>query len=185
MKHSKRTKLTPSDINHALRIRNVEPLYGYDGYNSSHPFEFKMTVSGNNLLYYANDKELDLEEIISSELPLVPLDVTLSAHWLAIEGVQPRIIQNPTPADLVDREQRLLSSGVTSEKQTVKEQGALVKTVLTQELQLYYTKITESLSSVEEEIRKTAIDSIAQDPGIQGLLPYFVEFLSETVRFTD
>ena len=68
-----------------------------------------------------------------------------------------------------------------SDHNGVKENGPLVKTILTQELQLYYTKITESLLSEEEEVRKSAIESIAQDPGIQGLLPYLVEFLSITV----
>ena len=57
----------------------------------------------------------------------------------------------------------------------------MVKTILTQELQLYYTKITQSLLSEDEELRKSAIESIAHDPGIQGLLPYLIEFLSDVV----
>ena len=111
MKSSKRSKLLPCDINYALRVKNVEPLYGYD---VSAPSEFRMTSSGSHVLYYAADKEYDLEELISAELPPIPLDVTMSAHWLAIEGVQPRIIQNPTPADLMDREKRLVLSGDVS-----------------------------------------------------------------------
>ncbi|KAJ2815528.1 histone H4-like TAF Taf6, SAGA complex subunit, partial [Coemansia sp. 'formosensis'] len=30
MRHSKRTKLTVTDINCALRVRNVEPIYGFE-----------------------------------------------------------------------------------------------------------------------------------------------------------
>lgn len=46
------------------------------------------------------DEELDLEEIVNGPLPPVPLDVTYTAHWLAIDGVQPAIIQNPSPAGI-------------------------------------------------------------------------------------
>jgi hypothetical protein len=64
---------------------------------------------------------------------------------------------------------------------TLKDHGPLVKTILTQELQLYYTKITEAVLSETEDLRNAGIESIAQDPGIQGLLPYLVEFISDTV----
>ena len=183
MKASKRSKLLPSDINYALRVKAVEPLYGYD---VAAPSEFRMTTSGSHVLYYVADKEYDLEELISADLPQIPLDVTMSAHWLAIEGVQPRIIQNPTQADLMDREKRLI---LTNEKPIVssnvdkKDGGPLIKTVLTRELALYYSKIIEALLSSDENVRKSGIDSVGQDPGIQGLLPYLVDFLSETVSF--
>ncbi|KAF9935534.1 hypothetical protein BGZ65_003288, partial [Modicella reniformis] len=50
-------------------------------------------------IFFVEDEELDFETILSAPLPKVPLDVTYTAHWLAIEGVQPAIPQNPTPLD--------------------------------------------------------------------------------------
>ena len=40
---------------------------------------------------------MDFDTILSKPLPKIPLDVAFTAHWLAIEGVQPAIPQNPTP----------------------------------------------------------------------------------------
>ncbi|KAF9157846.1 hypothetical protein DFQ26_008261 [Actinomortierella ambigua] len=101
MRHSKRTKLTVDDINNALRVRNVEPLYGF---NSSESSRFRKTTVGTAAtgmtdVYFVEDEELDFEGILSTPLPKVPLDVTFTSHWLAIEGVQPAIPQNPTPSD--------------------------------------------------------------------------------------
>ncbi|KAF9964304.1 hypothetical protein BGZ70_006657 [Mortierella alpina] len=101
MRHGKRTKLTVDDINNALRVRNVEPLYGF---STADPTRFRRTTAGTsatgtNELFFVEDEELDFESILSAPLPKVPLDVTYTAHWLAIEGVQPAIPQNPTPTD--------------------------------------------------------------------------------------
>ncbi|OAQ34018.1 DUF1546-domain-containing protein [Linnemannia elongata AG-77] len=101
MRHGKRTKLTVDDINNALRVRNVEPLYGF---SSADPTRFRRTTVGSSAtgmteLFFVEDEELDFETILSAPLPKVPLDVTYTAHWLAIEGVQPAIPQNPTPID--------------------------------------------------------------------------------------
>lgn len=49
-------------------------------------------------LYYAEDDEVDCSELINMPLPPIPLEVSYTAHWLAIEGVQPAIPQNPSPA---------------------------------------------------------------------------------------
>jgi transcription initiation factor TFIID subunit 6 len=52
-----------------------------------------------------------------------------------------------------------------------------VKQVLTQQLQVYYEKITKAIRSSETNIQEAARDSLKSDPGIQALLPYFVVFI--------
>jgi transcription initiation factor TFIID subunit 6 len=102
------------------------------------------------------------------------LETTFTAHWLAIEGTQPKIIQNPV--DMVT---------AVEQKQAVKEQDVVkVKQTITQELQLYYEKITECI--VGDEIQQQlAIESISTDPGIQPLMPYFTQFVNDTVNSFD
>nr|KAJ3418376.1 hypothetical protein HK105_008390 [Polyrhizophydium stewartii] len=158
MRHSHRRTLTTDDINSALSVRNVEPIYGFISGSSAN---FKSTVHNNQTLYYLEDQEYDLEDLINRPLPPVPIEPTYTAHWLAIDGVQPRIVQNPTPS--------------------ATEMAPLVKQVLTKELQMYYEKITEMLINDDPEIRALAIESTGRDPGMQGLMPYFVQFVADTV----
>ena len=73
----------------------IQPLYGF---KSAEPYRFRRTVSNTQDLFYVEDEEIDFDTILNRPLPKVPLDVTFTAHWLAIEGVQPAIPQNPTPS---------------------------------------------------------------------------------------
>jgi transcription initiation factor TFIID subunit 6 len=146
-------------------VKNVQPLFGYSA---------KQEFKHQNGLYYLEDYEVDIEELINRPLPPVPLECTFTAHWLAIEGVQPRIVQNPTDQEI--KPEKIATEKV---KEVVQEQK--VKQTITQELQLYYEKITNSILSTEVTLQQLATESISQDPGIQALMPYFVNFISETV----
>jgi transcription initiation factor TFIID subunit 6 len=57
----------------------------------------------------------------------------------------------------------------------------LVRHVLSKELQLYYEKIVEALLSNSAELRNAALESMREDNGIQQLLPYFVQFITDQV----
>ncbi|KAI8921023.1 hypothetical protein DFJ77DRAFT_523052, partial [Powellomyces hirtus] len=174
MRHSKRQRLISEDINHALRVRNVEPMYGWTSGKSA---KFNLITQGTQQIYYVDEQELDLDDILNGPLPPVPLDVTYTAHWLAIEGVQPAIVQNPSAAGTTPS---TLTNGHHSQ-QPQQSSETLVKTVLTKELQMYYEKITEALTSSSEELRSLAVQSITKDPGIQPLLPYLIQFIAEQV----
>jgi transcription initiation factor TFIID subunit 6 len=109
-------------------------------------------------------------------------------HWLAIEGIQPKIVENPTAQEL---SVAAAAGAATTQPSTTGQPEAaaagadkpkeLVKDVLTKELQVYYEKITESLMSGEEEMSTLAISSVHQDPGIQALLPYFLQFMTDKI----
>lgn len=57
----------------------------------------------------------------------------------------------------------------------------LVRHVISKEMQLYFEKIVEALLSGKGDLIKTALESISEDNGIQQLLPYFIQFVTDQV----
>eukprot|EP01018_Ginkgo_biloba_P017040 Gb_30850 [translate_table: standard] len=177
MRHSKRTILTTEDVNSALSLRNVEPIYGFA---SGDPLRFRRAV-GHTDLFYIDDKDLEFKDVIEAPLPRVPLDTAVVAHWLAIEGVQPAIPENARVEALV----------VPSENKKTdhnKDDGLPidvklpVRHVLSRELQLYFEKITELIvMGADSVLFKEALVSLATDSGLHPLVPYFTLFIADEV----
>ncbi|CAG7919288.1 unnamed protein product [Penicillium olsonii] len=185
MRHGKRTVLTTQDIALALRNLDVEPLYGYD---STRPLRFgEASLGPGQPLFYVEDEEVDFEKLINAPLPKVPREVSFTAHWLAVEGVQPSIPQNPTAAD--SRNLELVSKGPNANSTLAAMSGSgdvavkpLVKHVLSRELQLYFEKVCSAfLDETSEDYRTSGYSSLREDPGLHQLVPYFVQFIAEKV----
>lgn len=202
MRHARRTTMTTSDIDQALRVLNIEPLYGHFPHNPPtfrrappHP----QTTAGT--VYFVEDEEIDFDRVLREEKITLPKGPHWTAHWLAIEGVQPLIPENP-PA--IPKETDLdptakpaspsrpgtffpltpPSSDRPSPVQTAKKQQQLVKQVLSRELQLYYTRLTTVLlppSMSDHAKRAAALASLRNDAGLQALLPYLVRWVGEGV----
>lgn len=207
MRRSKRKLLTTSDISHALKVLNIEPLYGYD---NSQALSFKEALVGaGQTLYYLDDHEIELEKLINQDLPKVPRQSTFTAHWLAIEGAQPMIPQNPSPADIKNLPPAMrgatssilgndilnmttgndnVSSGITNGSKNKKvtdkdtEVKPLVRHLLSKELKLYFDKVVDVLLSSDpekENLKYAALNSLKHDPGLHQLVPYFIQFVAE------
>ncbi|OQD72727.1 hypothetical protein PENDEC_c019G03551 [Penicillium decumbens] len=185
MRHGKRTVLTTQDISQALRTLDVEPLYGYE---SLRPLRFgEASLGPGQPLFYVEDEEVDFEKLINAPLPKVPREVSFTGHWLAVEGVQPSIPQNPTAADA--RSLELVSKGPNANQTLQAMSGTgdvavkpLVKHVLSKELQLYFEKVCSAfLDETSEDYRTSGYASLREDPGLHQLVPYFVQFIAEKV----
>ena len=76
MRHSKRSTLTTQDVTQALRVLDVEPLYGYE---STRPLRFgEASIGPGQPLFYVDDEEVDFEKLINAPLPKVPREITFT-----------------------------------------------------------------------------------------------------------
>jgi transcription initiation factor TFIID subunit 6 len=186
MRHSKRSTLTTPDISEALKVLNVEPLYGYE---STRPLHYREALvgPGQTLYYIDDDDDVDFEKIINQPLPKVPRQVSFTAHWLAIEGVQPAIPQNPHMSEIKNIPPQLRGSQAQNSVAALSSEvdvKPLVKHVISRELQLYFDKTAAALISpnpADSHLRKAALTSLSNDPGLHQLVPYFVQFVQEKV----
>ncbi|KAH6611461.1 transcription initiation factor TFIID subunit 6 [Trichoderma cornu-damae] len=189
MRAARRTTMTVNDISMALKVLDAEPLYGYD---STRPLRYgEASLGPGQPLFYIEDEEVDFEKLINAPLPRVPRDMNFTAHWLAIEGVQPSIPQNPTSAEL--RPQDLLPKGPGANPALSALAGndsapgqPSVKHIVSKELILYFDKIQAAIldDNPDEEVvrlRQAALGSVRDDPGLHQLVPYFINFIMDRV----
>ena len=98
MRHGRRTTMSAADIDQALRVLNIEPLYGHSPYN---PPTFRRTINypptnpAVGTVYFVEDEEIDFDRVLREEKITLPKGISWTAHWLAVEGVQPLIPENP------------------------------------------------------------------------------------------
>ncbi|XP_015600707.1 transcription initiation factor TFIID subunit 6 isoform X2 [Cephus cinctus] len=204
MRHGKRQKMSMHDIDHALKIKNIEPTYGF--FAKDHvPFRF--ASGGGRELHFVEEKEIDLNEMVSMSgsqtWPKLPLEITLRAHWLCIDGVQPTIPENPPPVskdaqklESVDPTSKLSNKGQSmgvgkpggggKSKKLRNVETVHVKQLATHELsveqQLYYKEITEACVGSDEARRAEALQSLSADPGLHEMLARMCTFIAEGVR---
>lgn len=115
----------------------------------------------------------------------------VTAHWLAIEGVQPSIPQNPTTSE--SRSNELLPKGPGANPALSALAGndnpamkPSIKHIVSKELILYFDKIQAAIldDNPDEEVvrlRQAALGSVRDDPGLHQLVPYFMNFIMDRV----
>lgn len=155
----------------------MKSLYGF-----SAPGIVKYKPCENNeSLYFAEEEELELSELLNAPLGQIPLQHVLNVHWLAVDGVQPLIPENESVEDDSTCHTSIKDETFVNNV----DRKPRVKHILTEEMQLYYAKVTEAVKSDDFELQRAALTSLAQDPGIHQLLPYFSRFIYEEVKHSN
>lgn len=82
MRAANRTTLTVQDASQALKVLDVEPLYGYE---STRPLRYgEASLGPGQPLFYIDDEEVDFEKVINAPLPKVPRDMSFTGRlWTA------------------------------------------------------------------------------------------------------
>ncbi|KAK1391886.1 Transcription initiation factor TFIID subunit 6 [Heracleum sosnowskyi] len=176
MHHSKRTLLTSDDVDFALHLRNLEPIYGF---GSGDTYKFKKAATHKDL-FYIDDKQVDFKNVIKAPMSKTPQDTSVVSRWLAVEGVEPatpettlfEALASPSDSKKVEYKDDEVSADVKYP----------VKHVLSRELQLYFEKITElTVGRSDSILFKEALLSLATDSGLHPLVPYFTYFIGDEV----
>lgn len=174
-------RLHAEDINMALQWRGSEKIYA------------TATVGNNS----SDDKKILLEEYLKSELELrPPQEVGMTIHWLAVDGIQPDIPQNPPPlpgssqADDSNEVHRVEPEDEAMDAQGSSSEGVqvtqLLPRLLSEELQLYFSRVTTAIerggaNPTTRQQQDAALASVAQDSGLQELVPFLVNYVSKAL----
>ncbi|ODN79066.1 transcription initiation factor TFIID subunit 6 [Cryptococcus wingfieldii CBS 7118] len=197
MVHAKRTVLMPEDVEYAMEALNVEPILIPPrplAVPSFHPITLpSQGTAPPQTVYTTPDDEIDFTSYLKEPLPAgvaSSAGVKWKAHWLAVEGVQPAIAENPAPSGGAAGPGARGGKNAAQPASTTLKASA--KAHLPQELQLYFTRLTSALvppspanctpDSEAERHRLAALASLRGDVAVAGMLVYVVKWLGDSVQ---
>jgi transcription initiation factor TFIID subunit 6 len=184
-------RLHADDLNMALQWRGSEKLYATGTIGSS--------MNGQE-----STQKVDLEEYLKSEMDLrPPQEVGLTVHWLAVDGNQPDIPQNPTQRTRravvsldvhrvhdEEHDAETLNDATTAAADWDNNAGVQVRQLqsrlLSEELQLYFTRISSAVerggaTPAARQQQDAALASLARDAGLQELVPFLVKYVTQSI----
>ena len=137
---------------------------------------------------------IDLNAYLASENTIrPPSELGMTLHWLAVDGVSPLIPMNDVYNEYrreVTGENPIKSEDITESLQMQLDNSEdpdssirireLQHRLLSEELQLYYSRVTSAFSSPNStpEVISTALHGIRYDKGIQELVPFMCRFVA-------
>jgi len=183
-----RRRLHADDINMALQWRGSEKIYATG------------IVGGGGFVNSSSrdDKKVILEDYLKSEIKVrPPQEVGLTLHWLAVDGVQPNIPQNPAgvgnagSVNANKRKQPILHRVEDEEEEDASggdgvQVTQLLPRLLSEELRLYFSRITGAVerggaTPITRQQQDTALASLTRDPGLQELIPFMINYVTKNL----
>ena len=184
-----------SDVLAALKINGTPiDLPTNAGYTNNQPVDL------NDFLEKESDPQID-----------TPSELGMVMHWLAVEGKQPTTPLNPVMVVAHNAASDGVSDGANTnvevetvptpsthpnqqlsiqethhnEKSTNNNNNVTIRNLLprllSEELQLYFTRITLALQKEDDtHAQDAALSRLRYDSGIQELIPFFLNFLTPT-----
>lgn len=164
------------------------------------PYRCATSTGGNGsgrAVFYTEDHVVDLIDLIATnnQTVKIPNDFAIHAHWLAIEGIQPSVPENPQIITKEMQKREAIEGLSNKPKEALKQQQnhqkrteslvklkSLIPHDLSVEQQIYFKEITEACVGSDEQKRTEALNSLSTDPGLHQLLPRIILFISEGVR---
>lgn len=126
------------------------------------------------------------QEILNAPPQKIPRPCSIKGHWLAIEGIQPAIPENPIPPFEISKLDIIYDDNcrpkVKLNSATKQPQNDVITFPMTLEQQHYLQEITEACVGVDENRRTEAFESLKVDTGLNVMLPRLCNFISEGVR---
>eukprot|EP00904_Undaria_pinnatifida_P008885 jgi/Undpi1/5126/HiC_scaffold_19.g08478.m1 len=176
----KRSRLTVDDINASLELRGAESSLVFSGgmatLRDDGSSEAARTVLG-------ADSKVDLRKVANASLPVCPIEPGFDMHWLAVDGQQPLLPQNPIPSSAARGKGKGGKRGRSKEpgEAGTADRGSAVRARLSEELTTYLRRCCEAVLSRDEAKRGRALASLRTDPGLQQLLPHLCTFIQTKV----
>jgi transcription initiation factor TFIID subunit 6 len=183
-----RRRLHADDINMALQWRGSEKIYATG------------IVGGGSLVNSSSrdDKKVVLQDYLKSEIKVrPPQEVGLTLHWLAVDGVQPNIPQNPagvasTSTANTNKRKKPVVHRVEEEEEEDASGGdgvqvtQLLPRLISEELRLYFSRITGAVerggaTPITRQQQDTALASLTRDPGLQELIPFMINYVTKNL----
>mmetsp|Transcript_22125 Transcript_22125/g.30793 ORF Transcript_22125/g.30793 Transcript_22125/m.30793 type:complete len:473 (+) Transcript_22125:63-1481(+) len=194
-----RRRLAAEDINLALQWRGSEKLYA-------------TSIVAPEVDSNKDNRKIDLQAYLNNENQArAPSELALTSHWLAVDGTQPAIVQNPASLlrkkglfHRVEEEDddnvaiaggsASAAGGIQSQEQNASSTASkttsgvsvrqLLPRVLSEELQLYFTRITLTLerggaTPTTRRQQDAALASLARDAGLNELVPFLVRYVTK------
>lgn len=145
----------------------AQPIYGLSSTTSIHDADKSVVIKS---------RDVKLADLCGQRLPRCPIQSQVNLHWLAIEGQQPSIPENPAMHKRT-RSQEVVQALGTGE---LLRHGTAH--VLPREMQIFFSKVIESLISNDESKVSQALTTVAQEAGLQELVPYFTRYIYSEVK---